>query len=131
MRVKCMAAQVIIPQYFLKIAPFIDLKQIKYLELMKESYVANKELKFDEIVELENWECIQDLRIKGFGITVPLEKFLHKSSLKISISTISMEDVLLIQTVSGFNLLNVLLLINSFSELSEFSIVLRRIHYLL
>ncbi|EFO92518.1 hypothetical protein CRE_14945 [Caenorhabditis remanei] len=98
MRLKCMAAQVIIPQYFLKIAPFIDLKTIKYLELMKESDVANKELKFDKIVELDNWECIQDLRIKGFGITVPVEKFLHKSSLKISISTISMEDVLLIQT---------------------------------
>ncbi|KAF1764224.1 hypothetical protein GCK72_004171 [Caenorhabditis remanei] len=85
--------------HFMDIARFIDMKHMKCLDIVRlDQSGFKKEQQFlDEIVELDGWECIQELTISNFHVTIPLERFLHKSHLNIQIPTISMEDVLLLK----------------------------------
>ncbi|KAF1764222.1 hypothetical protein GCK72_004169 [Caenorhabditis remanei] len=80
--------------HFMDIPCFIDIKYMKSLEIYR---YKDEEQSLDEIVELDGWECIQELSIKNFKVTIPLERFLHKSQLNIRIPTISMEDVLFLK----------------------------------
>ena len=94
-----MSATVNTPQsHFLSIARCIDMNQFRNFKAT--NYIKkNKQLTLNEIVELNNWECIRELRIINFKITLPLEIFLHKSKLIINIPKITKEEVLLIKNV--------------------------------
>ncbi|EFO92517.1 hypothetical protein CRE_14934 [Caenorhabditis remanei] len=90
--------------YVLNVAQHIDVKQLRRIVIRKtpEYYDREngKQLVMNEIVELDVFKYIQELCIKDFKITVPLETFLHIQGLTISISTITIGDVLLIKKVS-------------------------------
>ncbi|KAF1762986.1 hypothetical protein GCK72_011251 [Caenorhabditis remanei] len=84
------------PSCFIKMAPFINMKKLERLGIKKMENEEKTE-NFNEIAELEDWESIPELKIEGFQVTLPLQTFLHKSTLKLSVPTLTMEDVLLIK----------------------------------
>ncbi|KAF1762960.1 hypothetical protein GCK72_011225 [Caenorhabditis remanei] len=89
------------PSNFWNMTRLIDMKQLKGIVIRK-TYEENdkengKQLVLNEIVELDVFDCIQELSITVFKVTVPLETFLHIPDLTVSISTITIEDVLLIK----------------------------------
>ncbi|KAF1763197.1 hypothetical protein GCK72_011463 [Caenorhabditis remanei] len=89
------------PSHFLNMARLVDMKQLKGIVIRKTSeYNDNKDgthLILDEIVELDVFDCIQVLSIRNFKVTLPLETFLHIPDLTVTISTLTIEDVLLIK----------------------------------
>ena len=85
--------------HFMNIACFIDIKHMKRLDIYPGYYYEGEDQFLDEIVESDGWECIQELSIRHFNISIPLERFLHKSKLNIQIPTISMENVLFLKMV--------------------------------
>ncbi|EFP06684.1 hypothetical protein CRE_12090 [Caenorhabditis remanei] len=105
--------------HFMDIARFIDMKHMKCLDIVRVNQVGLKgEQQFlDEIVELDGWECIQELTIRNFKFTIPLERFLHKSQFRIRIPTISMEDVLFLKMVRSEVVFKVLVLFCLFQRL--------------
>ncbi|KAF1762957.1 hypothetical protein GCK72_011222 [Caenorhabditis remanei] len=87
------------PSHFLNMARLIDMKQLRCIAIRKtygDSDEENgKHLVLNEIVELNGFKYIQELIISGFKATVSLEKLLHIPHLKVTISTITIKDVLL------------------------------------
>ncbi|KAF1764225.1 hypothetical protein GCK72_004172 [Caenorhabditis remanei] len=96
-QIKELDIQVMEAYHFMDIARFIDIKHMKCLYINRVFCCDDKKQCLDEIVELDGWECIQELTITNFNVTIPLERFLHKSQLNIRIPTISMEDVLFLK----------------------------------
>ncbi|EFO92536.1 hypothetical protein CRE_14950 [Caenorhabditis remanei] len=96
--------KVLRPSYFLNMARLIDMKQLREILIRKTPGYSErkdgKQLVLNEIVELNGFKYIQELNIRDFKVTVPLEIFLHIPDLTVSISTITIEDVLLIKKVS-------------------------------
>ncbi|EFO92515.1 hypothetical protein CRE_14951 [Caenorhabditis remanei] len=92
------------PSHFMNMARLIDVKQLKGIVIRKTPGYSErkdgKQLVLNEIVELNGFEYIQELIISGFKVTAPLEKLLHIPHLTFSVSTITIEDVLLIRMVS-------------------------------
>ncbi|EFP01868.1 hypothetical protein CRE_05271 [Caenorhabditis remanei] len=84
----------------------IDMKQLKGIWIKKTPEESDrkdgKPLILDEIVELDVFNHIQVLSILDFKVTVPLETFLHIPHLTVTISTPTIEDVLLIKKESEF-----------------------------
>ncbi|KAF1762955.1 hypothetical protein GCK72_011220 [Caenorhabditis remanei] len=82
-------------------ARLIDMKQLRGIWIRKTTEYSDNEdgkhLTLDEIVELDVFNHIQVLSIRDFKVTVPLETFLHIPDLTVTISTITIEDVLLIK----------------------------------
>ncbi|EFP06716.1 hypothetical protein CRE_12086 [Caenorhabditis remanei] len=96
-QIEKLVIQVMESYHFMDIARFIDIKHMKCLDIDRLRLDEDKEQFLDEIVELNGWECIQELTIRNFNINIPLERFLHKSQLNIRIPAISMEDVLFLK----------------------------------
>ncbi|EFO92546.1 hypothetical protein CRE_14954 [Caenorhabditis remanei] len=93
--------KVLRPSYFLNMARLIDMKQLREIVIWKTPGYSErkdgKQLVLNEIVELDVFKYIQKLNISHFKVTMPLEIFLHIPDLTVSISTLTVEDVLLIK----------------------------------
>ncbi|KAF1762951.1 hypothetical protein GCK72_011459 [Caenorhabditis remanei] len=89
------------PSYFLNMVRLIDVKQLEGIVISKAYEKKNeedgKQLDLNEIVELDVFKYIQKLNISDFKVSVPLETFLHIPNLRVSVSTITIEDILLIK----------------------------------
>ncbi|EFO92544.1 hypothetical protein CRE_14948 [Caenorhabditis remanei] len=87
--------------HFLNMTRLIDMKQLRGIVISKTCEDSDeedkKQLILNEIVELDVFDCIQVLSIRNFKVTVPLETFLHIPDLTVSVSTITIEDILLIK----------------------------------
>ncbi|EFO92525.1 hypothetical protein CRE_14947 [Caenorhabditis remanei] len=87
--------------YLLNVAQHIDREQLRGIVIRKTPEYSDREKgkqpTLNEIVELDVFDYIQVLSIRGFKVTVPLETFLHIPDLRVAISTITIEDVLLIK----------------------------------
>ncbi|KAF1762952.1 hypothetical protein GCK72_011458 [Caenorhabditis remanei] len=99
--IQSLRTEVLHPSCFLNTVRLVDMKQLKEIVIRKSCEQSakkdKKDMIFNEIVELDVFKYIQVLNISDFKVTVPLETFLHIPDLTVSVSTLTIEDVLLIK----------------------------------